>query len=97
MTNKEFLYNKPLELSLPTKEANAFRKIIAKLNESFILEVKEEKGVFSSNLQYYNFEVVCPTTNFANAYLTIGIAYCKTVLPIWNKRHKSIRRRKQQQ
>jgi len=87
MTNKEFLYNKPLELSLPTKEANAFRKILKKAQESFVLEIKEEKGIKPGGVQYYNFEVVCPTTGFANAYFHIGIKYCQQVLPIWNKRH----------
>lgn len=91
MNNKEFLYNKPLELSLPSKEANAFRKIITALNTQFVLEIKEEKGVFSSNLQYYDFKVTCPTTSFANAYMRIGIEYGKKVLPIWTARHKKIK------
>lgn len=85
--NRDFLKEYPLQFSLPYKEARELKKILKKLNESYILEVKESKGV-KTNVQYYDFEVVCPTTNFWQAYFSIGIAYAEQVLPIWNKRHE---------
>lgn len=85
--NRDFLQKYPLQFSLPFKEAQELRKILKKLNESYILDVKETKGV-KTNVQYYDFEVVCPTTNFWQAYFAIGVAYGEKVLPIWNKRHE---------
>ncbi len=88
MNNKEFLENKPLELSLPTKEAKMMRKILKIANESYVFDVKEEKDVKVGNLQYYKFDICCPMTNFANAYFHFGILYTENVLPIWKNRHK---------
>jgi|JI10StandDraft_1071094.scaffolds.fasta_scaffold402645_3 hypothetical protein len=86
MNNKEFLKYYPLELSLPTTEAKALRKVIKKANESHVLDVREELGVKVGNLQYYNFYITCPMTTFASAYFNFGLLYCKHVLPIWKDR-----------
>ncbi len=93
MDNKQFIQNYPLELSLPTKESKAIRKIIALANESFVFDTREEKGIKVGNLQYYNFYINCPTTQFANAYFHFGLLYTKHVLPIWHKRHENTNRK----
>lgn len=86
MNNKEFLKYYPLELSLPTTEAKALRKVIKKANESHVLDVREEIGIKVGNLQYYSFYITCPMTTFASAYFHFGLLYCKHVLPIWEDR-----------
>ncbi len=88
MTKKEVIVNHPLELSLPSKEAKALRKVFKKANESYVFECEETKDVKVGNLQYYSFRIHCPTTTFANAYLHFGILYAQEVLPIWKNRHK---------
>jgi hypothetical protein len=87
MTKKEVIVNHPMELSLPSKEAKALRKILKEANQSYVLECEETKDVKVGKLQYYSFKIHCPTTTFANAYLHFGILYAQYVLPIWKKRY----------
>lgn len=88
MSNKEFIEKYPLQYSLPAKESEALRKLLKKANETYVLEVKEEKGVRVGRLQYTDFTITCPTTSFASAYAHVGLLYSEKVLPIWKKRHK---------
>ncbi len=89
MNHKEFIESCPLELCLPTKESEAFRVIVKKANESYILDCKEELGINIEGDQYYNFYVHCPTKSFANAYFHLSLLYAEHVLPIWEERHKT--------
>lgn len=87
MDNKQFIYNYPLELSLPEKESEALRQVIKEANESFVYDVVEKMGVKTKEDQYYDFNISCPTTTFAQAYFHFGILYAKHVLPIWKNRY----------
>lgn len=89
MNNKQFIYNYPLELSLPEKESKALRQVIKEANESFVYDVVEKIGVKTDEDQYYDFHISCPTATFAQAYFHFGILYAKTVLPIWKSRYNS--------
>lgn len=94
MENTKFLETYQLERSLPTKEANAFEKLLKVANESFVIIWKKEKGVRANGLQYWNFQVHSPVTNFADAYALIGMLWAKYVLPIWHKRQKQLKQKK---
>jgi hypothetical protein len=89
MNKKDFLKNYPIELSLPEKESEALRQVIKEANESFIYDVVEEIGIKTTEDQYYDFHISCPTTTFAQAYFHFGILYSKYVLPIWKERYNS--------
>lgn len=89
MDNKQFIYNYPLELSLPEKESEALRQVIKEANESFVYDIVEKIGAKTDEDQYYDFNISCPTTTFAQAYFHFGILYAKTVLPIWKSRYNS--------
>lgn len=89
MSNKSFIENHPLELCLPSKESKALRKILKEANQNYVLECKETLGVKPDGVQYYNFEIHCPTTSFANAYWHFGLLYAKHVLPILESRFKA--------
>lgn len=89
MDNKQFIYNYPLELSLPEKESEALRQVIKEANESFVYDVVEKIGVKTTEEQYTDFHITCPTTTFAQAYFHFGILYTKSVLPIWKSRYNS--------
>ena len=86
MNKKEFIENYPLELCLPTKEAEALRKTLKVANESYVYDTEEKKGVKVGKLQYYDFKIHVPLTTFANAYWHFGILYAENVLPIWRNR-----------
>lgn len=86
MDNKQFIYNYPLELSLPEKESEALRQVIKEANESYVYDVIEKTGVNTEYGQYTDFYITCPTTTFAQAYFHFGILYAKNVLPIWKNR-----------
>lgn len=96
MTNKQFLNHYGLELSLPTKEAVALRKILKQATESFAVEYTEKKSIKVGNLQFYDFQIFCEKTNFANAYFHIGRLYAENVLPVRKERFnkKSVKKQK---
>ena len=77
-----------LERDIPQKEADAFEKALKLANESYVLIHKKSKSVKVGRLQYWRFEVYCPTTNFSDAYFYLGLLWAKMVLPIWEARHK---------
>jgi len=83
MKNTEFL-----ELSHPTRSARKIRKILKKLNESYVILWRESVGIKIGNEQWYDFYILCPTTNFASAYFQFGLLYAEQVLPIWESRFK---------
>lgn len=87
MDNKQFIYNYPLELSLPEKESEALRQVIKEANESFVYDVVEKNGIKTTEEQYTDFYINCPTTTFAQAYFQFGILYAENVLPIWKNRY----------
>ncbi len=88
MTNKEFIKAYPLELSLPLKEARMVRKILKELNKNHVFYSKESFGIKLNRLHYYDFEIYCPTTNFAASFVAFGILYAKHVIPIIEERNK---------
>ena len=87
--NKEFLEKYKLQRSIPLKESLAFEKVLIEANTKHVLIWEKKKGVKVGNRQYYDFDVYCPTTNFADAYAYLGLRWAEKVLPIWNKRHSA--------
>jgi hypothetical protein len=75
MSNKQFLKEHALQRSLPTKEANAFEKLLKIANTSFVLLHTKTKGIKVGKLQYWDFSVHCPTRNFADAYAHVGLLW----------------------
>lgn len=91
----EFIKCNPLELSPSTQYAKAFRRAFAEDNWHNKLVFIESIGVKISNgkgrndIQYYDFEIYCESTNFASACFHLGVLYGQYVLPISGKRHKT--------
>ncbi len=94
MDKKEFLKQYPLQYCITTAAAKEFRKVLKTANESYVLICEETLGVKCGNLQYYNFDIHCPTTGFANAYAHFGLLYAQRVLPIWHKTKKTKKTKK---
>lgn len=70
----EFLKMHQLEMAVYKDELKQVREILKELNRDYVLNHTEEKEskVFR-NQQRYIFRVHCPTTNFAMAFLMLGV------------------------
>lgn len=77
--NKDFLTKFPKQFCLSNPSAKRFRKMILIAQESYPFEYKETKGPMVGRRQYYNFEIVCTTTFFADAYFHLGCLYYKYI------------------
>lgn len=88
MANKEFIRKYCLERSAPTKTAKAIEKMLKLANQSYPLEHTKKKGIKTSDHQYYDFEIFCLTTQFADAYYYLGKLWMDMVLPVWQKEMK---------
>ena len=83
--NSEILEKYKLERSLPTQAAKAFEKLLNEANESYVLLWEKEKHCKIRGVQFWNFTVYCPETNFADAFFHLGLKWKDTVLPEWHK------------
>lgn len=78
METKQFLNTKPLKLHFYNEEIELARQALKKCGESYILDITELPGIPEHNEQ--KFEIVCPTSNFQQAYYHIGVQIDKDVL-----------------
>lgn len=70
MTNKEFIQAYPGQINVKEKYAQVIRDMLKKVNESYVVYVKEE--TYKDRVEFY---ITVPTTTFALAYMYIGGEY----------------------